>query len=197
LRILALTGALAAVTETAWATVQPLFLLRDLRLGALSYGVLLAAAAVGGLFGPILAPRLISSLGTVKSLIVLPLVTSLFAFLMPLAQRGWGVLLYGAGAGVVLFGAAVYNIAQLSLRQRISPDHLRGRINGSMRFLMWGAMPLGGLLGGVLAAGAGMRPALWICAVGMVITYLPLAATTVIRRGGDELARQDATLVSS
>jgi hypothetical protein len=63
-------------------------------------------------------------------------------------------------------GVAVYNINQVSLRQAITPDHLLGRMNASMRFLVWGVMPLGALLGlrpTLLLAGAGMlSAALWI-----------------------------------
>ena len=58
----------------------------------------------------------------------------------------------------------VYNIDQVSLRQAITPLRLQGRMNATMRFLVWGTMPLGGLLGGTLGDTFGLRPAIAISA---------------------------------
>src|SRR5438132_11908932 len=54
----------------------------------------------------------------------------------------------------------VYNINQVSLRQAITPDRLQGRMNASMRFLVWGTIPIGALLGGALGQALGLRPAI-------------------------------------
>src|SRR5438132_436716 len=54
----------------------------------------------------------------------------------------------------------VYNINQVSLRQAITPDRLQGRMNASMRFIVWGTIPLGALLGGGLGQAIGMWPTL-------------------------------------
>ena len=52
----------------------------------------------------------------------------------------------------------VYNVNQVSLRQAITPDRLQGRMNASMRFIVWGTIPLGALLGGGLGEALGLRP---------------------------------------
>jgi hypothetical protein len=54
----------------------------------------------------------------------------------------------------------VYNINQVSLRQAITPDRLQGRMNASMRFLVWGTIPIGALLGGALGEVFGLWPTL-------------------------------------
>jgi hypothetical protein len=65
-----------------------------------------------------------------------------------------------------------YNIVQVSYRQTICPDHLLGRMNATMRFIMWGVTPVGGLLGGVLGTAVGARNTLWIGAAGCALSVL-------------------------
>ncbi|HXP14452.1 MAG TPA: MFS transporter, partial [Actinomycetes bacterium] len=65
-----------------------------------------------------------------------------------------------SGAGIVF-----WNVITVSLRQRITPDRLLGRMNASYRLVGWGTMPLGALLGGVLAEALGLRPAFLVAAV--------------------------------
>jgi hypothetical protein len=60
----------------------------------------------------------------------------------------------------------LYNIAQLSFRQSICPPELLGRMNAAIRWIVWGTLPLGGVIGGALGATAGIRPTLWIGATG-------------------------------
>jgi hypothetical protein len=62
------------------------------------------------------------------------------------------------------FGSTVYNVAQVSFRQALCPRPLLGRMNATMRFLVWGTQPIGALLGGWLATAVGLRDALWIAA---------------------------------
>jgi hypothetical protein len=66
----------------------------------------------------------------------------------------------------------IYNVNQLSLRQAICPERLLGRMNATMRFLVWGTMPIGGLLAGGLATAIGPRSALWVAAVGGSLGFL-------------------------
>jgi hypothetical protein len=71
-------------------------------------------------------------------------------------------------------GNVVYNITQVSFRQGLCPPELLGRMNATMRFLVWGTMPLGGLLGGVLGATIGVRGTLLVAAVGGSLAFLPV-----------------------
>jgi hypothetical protein len=76
------------------------------------------------------------------------------------------------GAGVASFGQPIYNINQVSLRQAITPARLQGRMNASMRFMVWGTMPVGSLLGGLLGTLIGLRATLWVAAIGGSIAFL-------------------------
>jgi predicted MFS family arabinose efflux permease len=84
-------------------------------------------------------------------------------------------------AGTFLFGwaAMAYNISQVSLRQAITPERLQGRMNASMRWIVWGTMPLGSLLGGALATAYSLRFALWVGAIGGLFTFLPVLLSSV------------------
>jgi len=73
----------------------------------------------------------------------------------------------------------VYNVNQVSLRQAICPDRLQGRMNATMRFLVWGTLPIGGLVGGVLASTIGLRSTLWVAAVGGALAFLWVIARPV------------------
>jgi integral membrane sensor domain MASE1 len=77
----------------------------------------------------------------------------------------------------VSFSATVYNVNQVSFRQRLCPDRLLGRMNATMRFVVWGVLPIGALLGGVLGAVVGLRPTLWIGALGQAFAGIWLLAS--------------------
>jgi MFS family permease len=73
------------------------------------------------------------------------------------------------------------NVVVVSLRQAITPVRLMGRMNAVMRMLIMGIGALGGPVGGVLAGWLGLRPALWVCAVGSIVALLVLFPRPVAR----------------
>jgi MFS family permease len=155
-------------------TMMIVLLARDLRLAAGTIGLVFSFGAIGGLVGALTATRIAKWLGQGPAIWITIAVASPFGLLVPLAQRGW--LLWAAAFGflVVWFGAVAYNVVQVSFRQGITPDRLLGRMNATMRFLVWGTMPLGGLVGGVLGNTIGVRPALWVAAIGGSLAFLPV-----------------------
>jgi len=81
-----------------------------------------------------------------------------------------------AGTGLLSFGIVVFNITAISCRQTLCPDELLSRMNATMRFVSWGAGPLGALLGGYLGTTLGLRQTLVISVVGILLSGLWLAA---------------------
>ena len=75
----------------------------------------------------------------------------------------------GLGASFVL-----YNITQVSFRQGLCPPGLLGRMNATMRFLVWGTLPLGGAIGGILGTLIGVRATLLVAAIGGAGAFLPV-----------------------
>jgi MFS family permease len=149
-------------------------LARDLRLPAAAIGFFFSAAAVGGLLGALSATAIARRLGQGPTIWISIAATAPFGLLVPPAQRGWLLWLAAVGFLVIWFGAVVYNITQVSFRQGLTPERLLGRMNATMRFLVWGTVPLGGLLGGALGSLIGVRPALWVGAVGACLAFLPV-----------------------
>ena len=70
------------------------------------------------------------------------------------------------------FQRVVYNVNQLSYRQAITPTAIQGRMNATMRFLVWGTIPIGSILGGVLATAIGVHGAIWIGGIGSCLPVL-------------------------
>ncbi|MEE1824233.1 MFS transporter [Streptomyces sp. BE20] len=174
LRVIATATAASNLFSAVLMAVQTVFWVRVLDLSPAAIGVLLSVSAVGGLAGAVCAGPLARRIGQGRLIWLAPLVTGPFALLWPLADGGAGAVLFAVGGVVVLFGAVAYNVAQVSFRQSLCPPELLGRMNATMRFLVWGTLPLGALIGGTVADTAGPRAALWVCAVGTLVVPVPL-----------------------
>ena len=77
------------------------------------------------------------------------------------------------------FAGAVYNINQVSLRQAITPPRMQGRMNATMRFIVWGTIPIGSILGGFLGGAIGLHDTIWIGAIGGIFAFVPLLFSPV------------------
>ncbi|MEU4272869.1 MFS transporter [Streptomyces sp. NPDC026092] len=157
------TANLFSGMSTALAMV---FLVRVLHVSPALTGLVMAGAAVGGIAGGAFAGRLAQRIGSARIIWVSILVFSAPQVVAAAAWPGWGVLLFPLGWGVAYFAGMVYNIAQLSYRQSVTPPELMGRMNAAVRWVVWGTLPLGGVLGGALGTLIGVRPALWVAFVG-------------------------------
>jgi MFS family permease len=180
LRTMAVLTGIANLGETAVMTVLPVYAIRPGPMGLpeAGYGMLLAAPAVGAFAGSFAVPAVERRLGRATALRSSLLAIFLLAGLPALTTSGWVV-----GAGFVVVGAStiVWNVIAVSLRQRISPDHLLGRVNAGYRLLAWGSMPLGALLGGILGELFGLR-AVFLLAAGGQLLAVPLLFTIKERR---------------
>ncbi|WP_179166578.1 hypothetical protein [Streptomyces sp. CB03238] len=140
----------------------------------------MTCGAVGGVLGALLAPRARQrfSVGTVMSFGLL--MAAFFTVSSPLAALVAPHSRFLAGAVLLVgefgltVGALLFNVTQVSLRQSLCPKHLLGRMNASIRFVVWGSMPPAALLAGGLGSAIGVVPTLWIGVVGGVATVLPI-----------------------
>jgi MFS family permease len=134
-------------------------------LSPAGYGALTAALAAGAVAGALLTGRLCRRFGVVPTLLGAASCTYLPLLLPVAVPRFWT-----AAAGLVVAGAgsAAVNVVVVSSRQRLVPAHLFGRVNAAFRLLAMGASPVGALLGGAVAALAGLATALsGACALGL------------------------------
>ena len=170
-RIVACTGT-ANLFNSMMLAVEIPFMVRVLHLKPGGVGLVLTLGAVGGIAGGLIARPLAARFGSARIIWLSQVVLGIPAFLAPLATPGWGVLLYAAGLAFYGLVAVVYNVAQVSYRQAITPHALLGRMNASVRFIVWGTMPLGALLGGLLGTWFGLRAAVWIAVAGSYCAVL-------------------------
>jgi MFS family permease len=167
------TGTSNLLSSMAFA-VYYVLLARELHLSAGVIGLITSTSAVGGLLGSLAATRIAARFGQGPTIWLSVLVGGPMAFVVPFVHRDWTLVLLAA-AQVVWWGTVVvYNITQVSFRQGLCPPALLGRMNATMRFLVWGTMPLGGLLGGILGSVIGVRHTLLVVAIGSCLVFLPV-----------------------
>ena len=149
----------------------------DLEAGAI--GIIFALGNLGVILGALLGGRVAKALGIGPTIILSAAMAGLAAFSVPLAPRDdpfWFLVVGGAFAG---FGVVVYNVNQVGLRQAITPDRMLGRMNATMRLIVWGTIPIGALIGGVLGTVFGLVPVLWVSAIGGSLSFLPVLFSPV------------------
>ncbi|MFD7866740.1 MFS transporter [Streptomyces sp. NPDC059783] len=175
LRVIMVHASLYNLLWDVVLVVFPLYGIRVLHLGPAGLGVIIAAGSIGAFGGALSAGRLGERLGTGRAMVFGMLVASAATLLLPLAPGSGsttGQVLLGAGYVLNGFGIAVFNIHSITLRQATVPPELIGRVSATFRFLTWAVIPLGGLLGGLLAAAAGPRTALALTAGGLTAAAL-------------------------
>jgi MFS family permease len=173
LRAIALTTGSSNLFGGIVMALAVLMLARTVGLSPALIGLVYAVAAVGAFAGALAAGPVTTRLGTGRTIWISMAVTTPFALPLAAVRPGWSVWAAAGCWSVAWFGTVVYNIAQVSYRQLITPDELLGRMNASIRFLVWGTLPVGTVLGGVLGQYLGIRAALWIGVIGSVFCFLP------------------------
>lgn len=151
----------------ATSSIAVTFMLRELHAPAAAVGLVFSLGAVGGLLSGALAHRISARVGTARIIWVSMLAPGPLYFLMPLAQPGWGLALYGVGLAALSANAVMFNTAALSYRQLVCPPGLQSRVSAVYLWICYGVIPLGSLFGGTLGTAAGLKPTLWVCVIGM------------------------------
>ena len=164
LRTLAFMVGVMNLMNTAAFSVLPLFAVKPgaLGLSEAGFGLFLTALAVGALGGSLLAPSIEKALGRARALLVAVFGSALFTAgpaCFTTVAPNVTVLVIG---GVLM---VVWNVITVSLRQRIVPEHLMGRVNAGYRLVAWGMMPLGAGVGGLVAEWLGVRAVFAIASV--------------------------------
>jgi predicted MFS family arabinose efflux permease len=160
-------------------TIMLLYFVRVLHLSSFEVGFYFAVFGGGSIVGALAASRLQRWLGVGRAIVAPALLFPVMTLSVPLAPKGFPLPVLIAGALVGGFSQVAYNIAQVSLRQAITPERLQGRMNASMRWIVWGTLPLGQLLAGGLASAFGLTTALWVGAIGSLFTFLPVLLSPV------------------
>jgi predicted MFS family arabinose efflux permease len=176
-------GALLSFFYTIYFTLLFLFAARELGLSAGTIGLALGAGALGALAGSALASPATRRIGVGPACIVGAFLYPGALLLVPLASGPAAVavvLLVAAELGSGL-GLMLDDICAGAIRQALTPDRLRARVQGAYMALNYGVRPVGALAGGALGTWLGLRPALWLAAVGGVAAALLLLPSPLPR----------------
>ncbi|TCP57546.1 putative MFS family arabinose efflux permease [Tamaricihabitans halophyticus] len=178
LRGLIVAAALVALADAAWFAIFVLYVQDHLYAGPLGFGAYLAVGAAGGLLGALMAERLIAARrhrGVLLGSMAVTAVTPALLLLAPtVAAAVVVVVATSAGFGVL-------NVAAVSVRQRLTPAGLLGRVTAAWRTIVLGAGALGALCGGAVASWQGLHAPF---AFSAVLGLLAVALWWLSARGG-------------
>lgn len=190
LRSLAIGSAFFNLGIGVYGAIGILYFSRALGLSPAMIGIVYAGFGPGFLLGALLAGRVAGRLGVGPAIVGATVVSSCVLLTTPVVAGTPGTVMLVVAAANLLTGITgeIYAINALSLRQRITPDHLLGRTTATMRMIAFSTAPLAALIGGALGEAVGLRPALFVGACFPFLSALTLARSPVRRVRASEHA---------
>jgi MFS family permease len=179
LRSIAATTGLSNFFNNILYSILILYLVRELAVTPEQLGLAFSLGAVGFLVGALLAKRVATRFGVGPAIVWAAMTAGPAELLIPIAPPNLAVPFVAASGLLSGLGIAIYNINQVSLRQAITPERMQGRMNATMRFIVWGTIPVGSILGGALGGVIGLHETIWIGAIGGIFVFLPVLFSPV------------------
>ncbi|MHB8244137.1 MAG: MFS transporter [Acidimicrobiales bacterium] len=183
--LLALVAGLAGLQGLV-AGVLVIVATRDWGVHLSAYGLFVASGAVGNLPGALIAERVAARLGSALSLLLAAFAAGCCYVVMALSD-GW--LLAGAAFALAGFGVGVGIVVSNTLRQRLAPPELIGRVGAAWRGIIWGAAPVGAIGAGALALLGGLRLPLFL-AGGLQCALVVAIGPALLRAVGKSFGRR-------
>ncbi len=175
-RLRAIAGSTATFNffGNAYGAIQLKYYYENLQMTVPLVGLAFGIGSIGGVLGALVANRVSKALGAGRTIIVSAALGGLAMVSLYFATPSNAFLVATAASFVTIFFVVLYNIPQVSFRQALVPIEIQGRMNATMRTIVWGVIPLGGLMGGIIAefigvhltfglmAAFGTLPFLWV-----------------------------------
>ncbi|MFI1198552.1 MFS transporter [Streptomyces sp. BHT-5-2] len=175
---IALTSHAMLLFNTMITTVFAVFALRELKVGSLGLGVCYACGGIGAVIGGALSTRVARRFEVGTTLIAFRLVAALGWLPLVLAVRGpWALPASALAFFTIWVAIGIESPVEVSYRQAVTPDRLRGRMNATIRSCNWGMVAVGAPIGGALADAVSYHFALWIGLSGALVQALLLAVS--------------------
>ncbi|MFD3589180.1 MFS transporter [Streptomyces sp. NPDC058683] len=174
-RLLAPVAGVGALLNFSFGMVAAIFTtyaVRELGFSAAKLGTVMAIGSLGIVLGAAVARRLSQRLGTGPSIVLGALLNGVGPLLTPAAPASAPEVFITCGVFVQSFGVVLFNVNQVSLRQSVTPRPLMGRMTATIRFVVWGTLPVGSLCSGALATSFGLHRALWVSAAVGALAFL-------------------------
>ena len=175
--------ACAAFAGAGIQVLLPILVLRTLGMSATQLGLLLSAGALGGILGALTRPAWITRLGIGRCIVITNIVGVSALLAQPASVHvpvaaAWVI----ACSGVVSsYFITIYNVTQMSLRQEICPPDMLGRMNAIFRFAVWGVMPLGSFVAGIIASWVGVEETMYIFTAASITAGIAMGFTPAAR----------------
>jgi MFS family permease len=150
---------------------------RELGLTPEAIGLTVAIGGIGTIVGAATAQGIARRIGVGVSLMLACVLSTVATLLIAVAPAAAPIPFLIASGLVQGPGVMLINVNALSLRQAVTPDHLLGRVNATGRWIAWGTIPLGALVGGILGTAIGLRETIAISSVGGLIAVSILAVS--------------------
>jgi MFS family permease len=177
--IMATTAASNFFGTAVWGPLLLLYGVRVLELDPATIGLVLAIGNLGVIAGAFAVRPITAVLGIGRTIAAASVLFGPVVLLIPLAPKSQPEPMLVAAIAITGFGGVVFNVAIRSLVQAITPNRLLGRTTAVVRMIVWGVIPLGALLGGVIASTIGIRAAIWSGAIGASLAALPVLLSQV------------------
>ena len=182
--------ACAAFAGAGIQVLLPILVLRTLGMSATQLGLLLSTGALGGILGALTRPAWITRLGIGRCIVITNIVGVSALLAQPASVHvpvaaAWVI----ACSGVVSsYFITIYNVTQMSLRQEICPPDMLGRMNAIFRFAVWGVMPLGSFVAGIIASWVGVEATMYIFTAASIAAGIAMGFTPAARIRGTSAA---------
>ena len=144
----------------------------ELGLGASGFGLLLAAISIGSILGGLIGEVVSKKLGATRAIILSYVVFGLSDVVPGLFPKIWAVAVSGV---VMAIAGTTWNIITVSMRQRLIPTDLFGRVNSVYRFIGTGSTAVGALIGGQIAFTFGLRATYFASGLVLLIALITLS----------------------
>ena len=174
-------GCLVNFGSASLTAVLPAYAINDLAWTESQLGLYLGAGGVGGLLGAMTATRLAGRFGAGRAVTVIGLIIAPAAAVLPLTEGSVPGYLAGAAWALIVYKIGFDAVLMTSFRQAITPSDLLGRVNGTMRVVLTGAVLAGATCAGVVAALVGTRGAITMAAAALGLVWLPIVLSPLPR----------------
>ncbi len=175
LRSISATTALSNLFGNIAMSILLLYLVRELSFTPELLGITFSLGSIGFLVGAVLANRIATRFGVGPTIVGSAVLFGPALLPIALAPPDLALPFVAAGGFIGGLGGAIYNINQVSFRQAITPEWMQGRMNATMRFIVWGTIPLGTMTGGFLGGAIGLRETIWVGAITSLFAFIPVA----------------------
>ncbi len=172
LRSIVGTTATANLFSNALFAIYVPYAVRSLRLSPFEIGLAFSIGSLGAVLGALSSKRLAKRFGVGVTIILFAFLSGFPMIGIYLATPESAVVVLSIAWFISSVGVVVYNVNQVSFRQAIIPLDIQGRMNATIRTVVWGTLPLGGLIGGIMGQLLGFQTAIGVAAIGGTLSFV-------------------------